>query len=76
VPVDPSWSIGTTTANVQQFVIQLANQGSSDMQYQPISEADLPKGKRTTLKLYVTSIEAYGLSKAYPNQPLIRIDQP
>jgi len=38
------------------------------MQSQPVNDADLPKGKRTTLKLYVTSAEAYEMWKADPEK--------
>ena len=37
------------------------------MQPQPVSDADLPKDKRTTLKLYVTSAEAYEMWRADPD---------
>jgi rhodanese-related sulfurtransferase len=37
------------------------------MQTQSVTDADLPKGKRTTLKLYVTSAEAYEMCKADPD---------
>ncbi len=36
------------------------------MQPHSIPDADLPKGKRTTLELYVTSAEAYEMWKADP----------
>lgn len=37
------------------------------MQSQSDTDSDLPEGKRTTLKLYVTSAEAYEMWKAEPN---------
>ena len=36
-------------------------------QSQSVCDADLPKGKRTTLKLYVTAAEAYEMWRADPN---------
>ncbi len=41
------------------------------MQPQSISGVDLPKGKRTTLKLYVTSADAYEMWKADPENVTI-----
>jgi rhodanese-related sulfurtransferase len=38
------------------------------MQPQSVSDMDLPKGKRTTLKLYVTSAEAFEMWKANPEK--------
>ena len=41
------------------------------MKTQPITDADLSKGKRTALKLYVTSAEAYEMWKADPDEVTI-----
>lgn len=41
------------------------------MHSQSISDADVPEGKRTTLKLYVTSAQAYEIWKANPEKARI-----
>jgi rhodanese-related sulfurtransferase len=48
-------------------VYRVAKREISRMSAQSIADADLPKGKKTTLKLYVTSAEAYEMWKADPD---------
>lgn len=50
-----------------QGVSRTKDRDPHTMHPQSVSDADLPKGKRTTLKLYVTSPEAYEMWRTDPD---------
>ena len=47
---------------------RLAKTEISEMHSQPIPDAEIPKGKQTTLELYVTSAQAYEMWKEDPEK--------